>query len=112
MNFLKTFKQLLESIKDFVSEINWKVTYNDGKNHDLDNKLSDRTNMTEHDFKLFLKDVIDNCENNKLKGDWTFISIKFGIKLITNVKYKNIYIVTILGKNESLKNENNIKIIS
>jgi len=45
--------------------------------------------------------------------DWVFVSFEFQIKLITNVNSnkKDIYIVTLLGKDELLKPTKNIIIL-
>jgi len=112
MNYIKSYYQLFESITN-ISIVGWNIKFNHGPNHDLDDKLSKRVNISENDFRLFIDKVISHCEKDKINGDWIFISIIIGIKLVVNINYnsKVFYIVTILGKNEKTKHQKNIKLI-
>lgn len=113
MRFIKYFKQLFESITFVKNKDAWKIEYNHGVNHNLDDKLLNRTDMTEINFKECIDAIIKIIENEKLNGDYAFISIKNNAKIIVNISLniKRLYIVTILGKNENLKNNQNYKLI-
>jgi hypothetical protein len=112
MKWVKRFSQIFESITNIVNS-DWTIIFNHGVNHNLDDKLKNRVGVDEKMFELFLNDVLRTCLKDNITGDWIFISIKMGIKLVTNVNYlgRKIYIVTILGKKEQTKPQKNIKLI-
>ena len=112
MRFIKSFYKLFESITNIVNNY-WNITFNHGINHDLDDKLKSRVGITEKEFELFLNSVLLTCKNEKLTGNWVFVSMKKQIKIVSNINYlkKRFYIVTILGKNHKTKPQKNIKLI-
>jgi hypothetical protein len=109
---IRRFLSILESIIN-IRIPNWNIRYNHGTNHDLDDRLMKRVGISELDFEQLLNRVVSCCENDKISGDWIFISIPKNTKIITNVYYINrkIYIVTILGKKENTKKQKNFKLI-
>jgi len=110
MKIIKKFILFLESIS-FINKMNdWNIDYNQNTGHDLNVKIK-RTDLTDSEFDIFLNDVISKCEEEKLIGDIVFVSFKYKCKIVTNVKYKNLYVITFLGKDENIKNNNIIKII-
>lgn len=113
MRFLRRFKQLYESIISLTIKGDWKIRYNHGNNHDLDKKLSNRTDMSEADFKNAINAILSLIERESLNGDYTFISMSKSAKIVCNINLldKKIFIVTILGKNEILKKGENFKLI-
>ena len=109
MKFIKYFKLYLESISTNISINNWKISYFHNKSHDLDNKISSRTNVSnDAEFVVILNKIVQKCEGDNLNGNYTFVDIKYSIKLVTDVDNNNkeLLIITILGKNEySRKND-------
>lgn len=115
MKFLKYFKQiklLIESLTDTKNIDDWKLLYNHGINHNLDDKLKERTNLNEKEFNKILYKVKEICNYEGLKGDWIFYSLKDEFKIVLNINNinKTIYLVTILSKKQAT-NTNNIKLI-
>lgn len=113
MRFLKYFKQIFESITNLISDNkNWVVKYNHMNTHDLDKKMT-RTSLDESTFNINLQKIISIADSEQLSGDWVFTSFKYSCKIITNINYKDkfILIVTVLGKDEYVKETKKIKLI-
>lgn len=114
MKFIKRFLLFLEGISNNKSINGWVIKYNHNKSHDLDDKLSKRTNVkTEKEFIYILEKVTLKCDSDKLSGSYTFVSFKNLIKLIIdidNIKGE-ILIITILGKDEKSRNGDKMIII-
>ena len=113
MKFLKYFKQLFEGFFDQNKIDSWTINYFDNDKHSLEKRIKGRTDLDENSLNLLLNRIISICENEKLDETWIFISFKFRCKIVIDItKFnKSIYIVTFLGKDESMKETKNIKII-
>lgn len=113
MKFIKYFKEILESIINLTNVKNWFVKFNHSKKHDLDIKMSNRTELSDKKFEEILDKIIKICDDENIDGDYVFISLKYKAKIITRViqNKKTLYIITFLGKDESMKNTKNIRII-
>jgi hypothetical protein len=111
LRFLKYFKQLFENITNFNRVDDWEIVYNHYQGHDLNDKIK-RTDLNENKFNLLLSKIIFDINKNLLNGDYIFISFKYNSKIVTNIDLnsKLILIVTILGKNENIKDPNNTNI--
>lgn len=53
MKFIKYFKEILESIINLTNVKNWFVKFNHSKKHDLDIKMSNRTELSDKKFEAF-----------------------------------------------------------
>jgi|688.fasta_scaffold670881_2 hypothetical protein len=114
MKFLKYFneiKLLIESIISFNKIRNWKIFYNHGVNHNLDDRLI-RSKLSEKDFEILLNKIIYEIDKDKLNGDYIFYMLKYDSKIVVNINLGKsvLYIVTILNRDHST-NSKNIKII-
>jgi hypothetical protein len=106
MRFIKYFKLFLERFTDNLNIKNWTISYNHSNNHDINDRILKRTSIKkENEFYEVLNDIIEKCNIQKLQGDYTFVSFKYSIKVICAIKNNSIYIITILGKDEKLKND-------
>ena len=106
MRFLKYFNLFLENFTDKLSVVNWSISYNHSEKHNIDDRILKRTEIkNENEFYEILDKIIDKCDIDKLQGDYSFISFKYSTKIVCVIKNKSIYIITILGKNENLKND-------
>lgn len=112
MKFIKYFKLFLENFTDNLNIKNWIISYNHNSNHDINNRILKRTSIKkENEFCEILNDIIEKCDIEKLQGDYVFISFKYSIKIICVVKNNSIYVITILGKDEKIKNNDKIILI-
>ena len=106
MRFIKYFRLFLEKFTDGINIGNWTISYNHNSNHDINDRILKRTAIREEsEFREVLNEVTKKCESENLYGDCAFISFKYSIKLICVIKDKSIYIITVLGKDEKLKND-------
>jgi hypothetical protein len=106
MRFIKYFKLFLEAFTDNLNVRNWKISYNHNKNHNINDRIIKRTSIKKEDeFNDILDCIIEECDNKKIQGDITFVSFKYSIKVICVIKGNSLYIVTVLGKDENLKND-------
>jgi hypothetical protein len=113
MRFLKYFKQLFEGLFDLNKINDWEISYNDNNKHSLEKRIKERTYLDENSLNLLLNKIVLICEKEKLDETWIFISFKFSCKIVIDItKFnKSVYIVTFLGKDESMKETKNIRII-
>ena len=86
MRYIKRFKLYLESINNVKNYNGWTIKYNHTKEHDLNDKLINRSLIENtDDFEIIVKKIIDRCIKNNLKGDVIFYDFKNQFKIITNV---------------------------
>ena len=113
MKFIKFFKELFESIINLTSVEDWYIKFNHTKTHNLDTKMSNRTDLNDEKFSEVLDKIIKICDDENIDGDYVFISLKHKAKIITRViqNKKTLFIVTFLGKDEHMKKTKNIRII-
>lgn len=109
MKFIREFKLFLEQFTDRNSIGNWKIFYFHNSSHDINDRIIKRTSIkNESDFNSLLDKIIKKIEDDKLSGDYTFISFNYSIKLIIRIKDFDIKIITALGKNENTKKKDKI----
>ena len=110
MKYIRNFLLFLESVTNTNHLLKWIINYNHSKNHDLDLKIK-RTGIS--NFDLTLNEIINRINDLSLNGSYTFISFKNKAKIVThiNIKSKNILIVTFLGVDEDIKNNDRIIIL-
>ena len=111
MIFLRYFKQLFENITNFSRINDWEIVYNHYQEHDLNDKIK-RTDLNVDEFNSLLSKIIFEINKNFLNDDCIFISFKYNSKIVTNIDINNklILIITILGKNEIIKDSDNTNI--
>ncbi len=82
------------------------------KSHNINNKIIKRTDIkNENEFNEILRNIIIKCNNENIKGEYIFISFKYSIKIVSKIINKKLRIITILGKNEKIKENNKIILI-
>lgn len=112
MRFIKYFKLFLENFTDNSNIRNYVITYFHTKLHDINIKILQRTSIkNENEFNEILNNIIIKIENDKLIGNYTFVSFKYSAKIVTKTSNKILKIITILGKDEKIKNNDKIIVI-
>lgn len=110
MKYIKHILLFIESITNTKYLLNWDISYNHSRDHDLDEKIK-RTDIK--DFNILLNNIILKSEEMLLNGSYTFVSFKYKCKIVSyiNNSNKKILIVTFLGENQYIKNNDKIIII-
>lgn len=112
MRFIKYFKLFLEKFTDTSNIKSWIILYNHTKLHDINYRILKRTGIkNENEFNDILNEIVKKCDVDKLQGDYTFVSFKYSIKIISYIKGNEILVRTILGKDESIKKYDKIILI-
>jgi len=100
MRYIKFYLLFSEGYTDCKLINNWSITYNHATNHDINDKIDKRTGILyEAQFNNLLNTIINKAINDNLLGNYTFISFKYSIKVVSFICVNNLKIITILGKN-------------
>ena len=104
MRFIKYFKLFLEKFTDNFNIGKWSISYNHNDDHDINNRVLKRTKVkNENEFNEILNKITKKIEDEKLTGDYTFVSFEYSIKIVSYIHINTILVRTILGKNEKIK---------
>lgn len=107
MRFIKYFKLFLEKFTDNCKIDDWVVEYYNTKSHNINDKIIERTDIkNESEFYEILRNIIIKCNSENIKGEYIFVSFKYSIKIVSKIINKKLRIITILGKNEKIKENN------
>jgi hydrogenase maturation factor len=104
MRFIKYFKLFLEKFTDNSHIGKWLISYNHNLNHDINQRILKRTDVkNEKEFNQILNRITRKIEDEKLTGDYVFVSFGYSIKIVSYIYMNTILVRTILGKKENIK---------
>ena len=107
MRYILNFTQLFESYFDIDSFDNWTITYNNNESHNLEERILNRSDLTEDEFKQIIEKICSKIvELNLMEKLVYFISFEHKVKIIVKISNPNmILIISILNEQHSLSNE-------